>query len=73
MFGCAVDVHMFFYCNRLMEHENDPDMDEPYVPPADNVLGSTVEQTSPQSPSGTTECMFFSSINILTYNPVYFH
>ncbi|XP_056625289.1 UBX domain-containing protein 1 [Triplophysa dalaica] len=40
----------------LMEHENDPDIDEPYVPPAENVLGSTVEQSSsPQSPSGTTE------------------
>lgn len=22
-----------------MEHENDPDIDEPYVPPAGNVLG----------------------------------
>lgn len=40
----------------LMEHENDPDINEPYVPPADNVLGSTVEQSSsPQSPSGTSE------------------
>lgn len=34
----------------LMEHENDPDIDEPYVPPAGNVLGgeagsqSTTEQ-----------------------------
>lgn len=43
-----------------MEHENDPDIDEPYVPPTDNVLGSTVEQSSsPQSPLGTTESMFF--------------
>ncbi|XP_051777070.1 UBX domain-containing protein 1 isoform X1 [Erpetoichthys calabaricus] len=24
----------------LMEHENDPDIDEPYVPPPENVLGS---------------------------------
>lgn len=40
----------------LMEHENDPDIDEPYIPPAGNVLGSTEEQSSPlQSPSGTSE------------------
>lgn len=56
--------YIYIYCNRLMEHENDPDIDEPYVPPAENVLGSTVEQSSsPQSPSGTTECMLFSSSN----------
>ncbi|KAI5606647.1 UBX domain-containing protein 1 [Silurus asotus] len=28
----------------LMEHENDPDIDEPYVPPKENVLGSSEEQ-----------------------------
>lgn len=45
-----------------MEHENDPDIDEPYIPPAGNVLGSTEEQSSPlQSPSGTTERMFIWS------------
>ncbi|XP_051945049.1 UBX domain-containing protein 1-like isoform X1 [Xyrauchen texanus] len=40
----------------LMEHENDPDIDEPYVPPVRNVLGSTEEQSSPcQSPPETSE------------------
>ncbi|XP_017329715.1 UBX domain-containing protein 1 isoform X3 [Ictalurus punctatus] len=33
----------------LMEHENDPDIDEPYVPPTGNVLSST-EQQSPSQP-----------------------
>ncbi|KAK9963296.1 hypothetical protein ABG768_006494 [Culter alburnus] len=37
----------------LMEHENDPDIDEPYVPPAGNTLGSTEEQI--QSPTETSE------------------
>lgn len=40
-----------------MEHENDPDIDEPYVPPAGNTLGSTEEQN--QSPTETSESMFF--------------
>ncbi|KAM9470544.1 UBX domain-containing protein 1 isoform 2-T2 [Clarias gariepinus] len=35
----------------LMEHENDPDIDEPYVPPAGNVLGSTEQQQSPPQPA----------------------
>ncbi|XP_054595110.2 UBX domain-containing protein 1 isoform X1 [Nothobranchius furzeri] len=30
----------------LMEHENDPDIDEPYVPPAENVLGGTTDSQS---------------------------
>ncbi|XP_043982902.1 UBX domain-containing protein 1 [Gambusia affinis] len=30
----------------LMEHENDPDIDEPYVPPAGNVLGGEADQTT---------------------------
>ncbi|XP_047440878.1 UBX domain-containing protein 1 isoform X2 [Mugil cephalus] len=30
----------------LMEHENDPDIDEPYVPPVGNVLGGVDEQQS---------------------------
>ncbi|XP_054890806.1 UBX domain-containing protein 1 [Poeciliopsis prolifica] len=30
----------------LMEHENDPDIDEPYVPPAGNVLGEEADQTT---------------------------
>lgn len=30
----------------LMEHENDPDIDVPYVPPAENVLGGTEEEQS---------------------------
>lgn len=29
-----------------MEHENDPDIDEPYVPPAENVLGGKVDSQS---------------------------
>lgn len=28
----------------LMEHENDPDIDEPFVPPPENVLGGTSEE-----------------------------
>jgi len=40
-----------------MEHENDPDIDEPFVPPAGNTLGTTEEQS--QSPTETSECMFF--------------
>ncbi|XP_069036362.1 UBX domain-containing protein 1 [Lepisosteus oculatus] len=36
----------------LMEHENDPDIDEPYVPPAGNVLGSEgAEQGTPADAS----------------------
>uniref|UniRef100_A0A3P9PP24 UBX domain protein 1 n=1 Tax=Poecilia reticulata TaxID=8081 RepID=A0A3P9PP24_POERE len=31
---------------RLMEHENDPDIDEPYVPPAENVLGGEADETT---------------------------
>ncbi|MFT7814618.1 UBX domain-containing protein 1 [Arapaima gigas] len=39
----------------LMEHENDPDIDEPYVPPAGNVLGSTDSpQAQDQLPSDLT-------------------
>lgn len=30
----------------LMEHENDPDIDEPYVPPAGNVLGGVTDEQS---------------------------
>ncbi|CAN9515049.1 unnamed protein product [Ophioblennius macclurei] len=30
----------------LMEHENDPDIDEPYVPPVGNVLGGGAESPS---------------------------
>ncbi|XP_062856748.1 UBX domain-containing protein 1 [Trichomycterus rosablanca] len=32
----------------LMEHENDPDIDEPYVPPAGNVLGASEQQSTSQ-------------------------
>lgn len=46
----------------LMEHENDPDIDEPYVPPVGNVLGggagseSTTEQpTLADTAEGTAE------------------
>ncbi|KAJ8246955.1 hypothetical protein GJAV_G00257150 [Gymnothorax javanicus] len=34
----------------LMEHENDPDIDEPYVPPAGNVLGTGESEHSPPEP-----------------------
>uniref|UniRef100_A0A673H5D1 UBA domain-containing protein n=1 Tax=Sinocyclocheilus rhinocerous TaxID=307959 RepID=A0A673H5D1_9TELE len=37
----------------LMEHENDPDINEPYVPPAGNTLGTTEVQS--QSPTETSE------------------
>ncbi|XP_019948489.1 UBX domain-containing protein 1 [Paralichthys olivaceus] len=42
----------------LMEHENDPDIDEPYVPPVGTVLGGDAEsQTSTEQPTlaDTTE------------------
>lgn len=29
-----------------MEHENDPDIDEPYVPPVGNVLGGAADSQS---------------------------
>lgn len=32
----------------LMEHENDPDIDEPYVPPVGNVLGGENQPTTEQ-------------------------
>nr|ACO10140.1 SAPK substrate protein 1 [Osmerus mordax] len=38
----------------LMEHEGDPDIDEPYVPPVGNVLGATESQPSPAQPSTQT-------------------
>lgn len=39
-----------------MEHEDDPDIDEPYVPPAENVLGLKDNSQSPteQSTMGDT-------------------
>lgn len=42
---------------RLMEHENDPDIDEPYVPPAGNLLGGDTDQTT-AGDSGEGRCMF---------------
>ncbi|KAK1804417.1 hypothetical protein P4O66_020439 [Electrophorus voltai] len=39
----------------LMEHENDPDIDEPYAPPAESVLGSSEQQSSSESVSEPTE------------------
>ncbi|XP_039975738.1 UBX domain-containing protein 1 [Xiphias gladius] len=36
----------------LMEHENDPDIDEPFVPPVGNVLGGEVDsQSSTEQPT----------------------
>uniref|UniRef100_H3DHB3 UBX domain protein 1 n=1 Tax=Tetraodon nigroviridis TaxID=99883 RepID=H3DHB3_TETNG len=36
----------------LMEHDDDPDIDEPYVPPAENVLGGKSEnQPAPEEPT----------------------
>lgn len=35
-----------------MEHEDDPDIDEPYVAPAENVLGEKSEnKTAPEEPT----------------------
>uniref|UniRef100_A0A8C6U9D4 UBX domain protein 1 n=1 Tax=Neogobius melanostomus TaxID=47308 RepID=A0A8C6U9D4_9GOBI len=39
----------------LMEHENDPDIDEPFVPPAENVLGGIVEEQSTSEFADTGE------------------
>ncbi|KAK2838567.1 hypothetical protein Q7C36_013381 [Tachysurus vachellii] len=39
----------------LMEHENDPDIDEPYVPPTGNVLGSSEQESLSQPASEPTE------------------
>lgn len=37
---------------RLMEHEEDPDIDEPYVPPAENILGGNEEsKPAPEEPT----------------------
>ncbi|XP_062380085.1 UBX domain-containing protein 1 [Sardina pilchardus] len=42
----------------LMEHENDPDIDEPYVPAAGNVVGGeTDQQSAAQPPSESSEAM----------------
>ncbi|XP_059202252.1 UBX domain-containing protein 1 [Centropristis striata] len=35
----------------LMEHENDPDIDEPYVPPVGSVLGGENSQSTTEQPS----------------------
>lgn len=35
----------------LMEHENDPDIDEPYVPPAGNVLGGADSESTTEQPT----------------------
>lgn len=36
----------------LMEHEDDPDIDEPYVPPAENVVGGKGEnKPAPEEPT----------------------
>ena len=35
-----------------MEHENDPDIDDPYVPPVGNVLGGEADsQSTTEQPS----------------------
>lgn len=34
-----------------MEHENDPDIDEPYVPPVGNTLGTADSQSTSEQPS----------------------
>lgn len=35
----------------LMEHENDQDIDEPYVPPAGNIMGAVSDQQSAAEPA----------------------
>lgn len=39
----------------LMEHENDPDIDEPYVPPVGNVLGGDAETLSTIDPQSLAD------------------
>lgn len=39
----------------LMEHENDPGIDDPFVPPAENVLGGTIEEQSTSTIADTGE------------------
>ncbi|XP_043931575.1 UBX domain-containing protein 1 [Protopterus annectens] len=49
-------LEMGFSRNRaLMEHENDPDIDEPYVPPAGNVLGSELPDDVTEDPMEIAE------------------
>ncbi|KAF0039794.1 hypothetical protein F2P81_008029 [Scophthalmus maximus] len=46
----------------LMEHENDPDIDEPYVPPVGNVLGGDTESqpsAEQSTQADTTEGVLF--------------
>lgn len=40
-----------------MEHENDPDIDQPYVPPAENVLGGATDEQSAEQTQPNPECM----------------
>ncbi|XP_076015787.1 UBX domain-containing protein 1 [Genypterus blacodes] len=39
----------------LMEHENDPDIDEPYVPPVENVQGGAADQSQSSTSVPTIE------------------
>lgn len=49
---CPITTHMGCSLCRLMEHEDDPDIDEPYVAPAENVLGEKSEnKTAPEEPT----------------------
>lgn len=38
-----------------MEHENDPDIDEPYVPPVGNALGGVGDGAEQPTPADTAE------------------
>lgn len=46
MILCLLIKNVWCYFLRLMEHENDPDIDEPYVPPEGDVLGGKVDSQS---------------------------
>lgn len=55
-----------------MEHEDDPDIDEPYVPPAGNVLGLKVDSQLPtEQPMGNTsegqKCVAHTAASIVSH------
>lgn len=49
---CPLSKHVGCSFCRLMEHEDDPGIDEPYVPPAESVLGEKDEtKPAPEEPT----------------------
>uniref|UniRef100_A0A8C6UD50 UBX domain protein 1 n=1 Tax=Neogobius melanostomus TaxID=47308 RepID=A0A8C6UD50_9GOBI len=57
----------------LMEHENDPDIDEPFVPPAENVLGGIVEEQSTSEFADTGEGSTYFHMTLQLNNDVNSH